>query len=369
MKWSTILTIGLVLMGLTGLIIWGYQFFVAPESVQSITAKWAQAGHADASSRSFTNWDEADPPQVPQGCAKCHSMYGYLDFMGADGTPVGIDGPAQTGSVLYCNTCHNVPAHEMDTVQFPSGVEIEEHSSSANCMQCHQGRTAAATVDEAIAGLDPDAISQDLGLINVHYAVAAATLLGDDVRIGYQYPEESYAGRFEHAEDYRTCVQCHDPHSTQITADMCSPCHLNVVDRTDLHQIRHSEVDYDGDGDAGEPIADEIAFFHETLYTALQNYAADVIGVPIVYAKGTYPYYFVDTNANGVADSDEANFGNRYATWTPRLVRTVYNYNYVHKDHGAYAHNPRYVLQLLYDSLQDLAQVVPVADLDRFVRP
>jgi hypothetical protein len=50
-------------------------------------------------------------------------------------------------------------------------------------------------------------------------------------------------------------------------------------------------------------------------------------------------------------------------------VRTVYNHNYVHKDQGAFAHNPRYVLQLLYDSLQDLGEKVTVADFDRFVRP
>ncbi len=370
MKWSTVLTIGLVLMGLTGLVIWGYQFFIAPESVASITEKWEQAGHADASSPSFTNWDGADPPQVPQNCAKCHSLYGYLDFLGADGTAAGqVDGPAPLGSVLYCNTCHNAQAHELSAVKFPSGIQVQEPSSAVNCMQCHQGRTATITVDNAIAGLDLDVVSDKLGFINVHYAVAAATLLGNDVQVGYQYYGKSYAGRFEHVADYRTCTQCHDAHSTQVDPDLCSPCHYNVVDETDLREIRSDKIDYDGDGDVSTPIADEIAVLHAALYAAIQDYAATVIGTPIVYDKSAFPYYFTDTNANGIADENEVNAGNRYATWTPRLVRTVYNYNYVHKDRGAFAHNARYVLQLLYDSLEDLNEATPVADLDSFVRP
>ncbi|NBD36799.1 MAG: polyheme membrane-associated cytochrome C [Chloroflexi bacterium] len=308
---------------------------------------------------------------MPASCAKCHSLYGYLDFLGADGTAAGqVDGPARVGSVLYCNTCHNTSAHEWTTVEFPSGIEVEEPSGNSDCMQCHQGRQATTTVNEAIAGLDLDTVSEALGFINVHYAIAAATQLGDEAQIGYQYAEKSYVGRYEHAEDYSTCVECHDPHSTSINPDTCSPCHLNVVDNDDLRDIRQDPVDYDGDGDTDEPIADEIAKLHESLYAALQDYAATVIGTPIVYDGSAFPYYFIDLNANGVADSDEVNYGNRYVTWTPRLVRTVYNYNYVLGDHGAYAHNPRYVLQLLYDGLEDLAEAGAAApEIERYTRP
>jgi hypothetical protein len=371
MKWSTILTLGLILLALTGLVIWGYQFFVAPEPIQGITQKWEQAGHADTSSESFTHWDEDDPPQVPQSCAKCHSLYGYLDFLGADGTAAGqVDEPAEIGSVLYCNTCHNTSAQEMTTVEFPSGIEVEELSGARNCMQCHQGRQATTTVNEAIAGIELDTVSEDLGFINVHYAIAAATKQGDDAQVGYQYDGKSYVGYFEHTEDYQTCVECHDAHSTAINPDTCSPCHLNVVDNEDLRDIRQDTVDYDGDGDTDEPIADEIATLNESLYAALQDYAATVIGTPIVYEGSAFPYFFIDTNANGVADDDEVNYGNRYVDWTPRLVRTVYNYNYVLNDPGAYAHNPRYVLQLLYDGIEDLTEAGAAAsDFERYARP
>lgn len=369
MKWSTILAIGVVLLALGGVFMWGYRFFVAPESIESVSEKWVGSGHADAASRSFTNWDANEPPVVPPGCAKCHSLYGYLDFLGADGTSAGqVEKEARVGSVVACNACHNPQAHAMTQVTFPSEIEVTENSRAANCMQCHQGRASTPTVDKATAGLDPDVISADLSFINVHYAVAAATLLGGDAQGGYQYAGKTYVGRFAHVEDYKTCTDCHDPHSTALNADTCSPCHANVVDRADLHDIRQSEVDYDGDGDVREPIDAEIAVLHDALYVALRAYTVDIVGQPLVYADA-FPYYLNDTNSNGIADSDEVNPGNRYNAWTPRSLQAAYNYHYVNEDAGAYTHNARYVLQMLYDSIENLGQAVPVTELGRFTRP
>lgn len=249
----------------------------------------------------------------------------------------------------------------MADVTFPSDIAVEERTKAANCMQCHQGRQSTLDIDEALAGLEPDVVSDDLGFINVHYAVAAATLLGGDAQVGYQYPGKSYVGRFEHVEGYDTCIECHDAHSTFRNPDQCSPCHLNVVDRTDLREIRVSGVDYDGDGDVDEPIRGEVASFHDALYAAIQDYAAEVIGEPIVY-DSSYPYFFRDPDGGDLTAADG------YASWTPRLVRATYNYHYVHEDAGAYTHNARYVLQLLYDSMEDLGQAVPV-QLEGFVRP
>ena len=67
-------------------------------------------------------------------------------------------------------------------------------------------------------------------------------------------------------------------------------------------------------------------------------------------------------------DADEANTGNQYATWTPRLLEAAYNLQYSIKDPGAFAHNGKYIGQILYDSLADLASVVDV-DMTGMVRP
>jgi len=362
MKWVRVVVALLILVIVGGVSVWGYRFFLASESVEAVSEKWTLSGHADAESESFVHWAEDEPPEIPVFCAKCHSMDGYVDFVGADGTPAGqVDNPVLGMSILACRTCHNEPAHQMTEVTFPSDIVVEEGTQAANCMQCHQGRRSTGDVNEALAGLEPDVVSEELGFINVHYAVPAATLWGGDVQVAYQYSGKSYVGRFEHVEDYDTCTECHDPHTTFRNPDQCSPCHLNVVDEADLREIRESEVDYDGDGDVDEPIFDEVTTFHEGLYAAIQAYAEEVVGEPIIY-EDSFPYFFNDPDVGEVTPADQ------YASWTPRLVRATYNYHYVHEDRGAYTHNARYALQVLYDSMEDLAEVVSV-EMAGFVRP
>jgi hypothetical protein len=98
----------------------------------------------------------------------------------------------------------------------------------------------------------------------------------------------------------------------------------------------------------------------EALYAAIQKYATEKAGGAIVYNGASYPYFFADANANGAIDEGEGN----YATWTPRLLRAAYNYQYVTKDPGAFVHNPKYIVQVLHDSLEDLG-----ADVSAMARP
>jgi hypothetical protein len=93
----------------------------------------------------------------------------------------------------------------------------------------------------------------------------------------------------------------------------------------------------------------------DRLMTTMQIYAERVAKKPITYDAHTYPYFFYDTNKNGTGDKDEAVFKNQFKSWTPRLLKAAYNYQFALKDTGAYAHNPYYVLQLLHDSVADLA--------------
>jgi hypothetical protein len=90
----------------------------------------------------------------------------------------------------------------------------------------------------------------------------------------------------------------------------------------------------------------------EALLLAMQAYAEGIEGVsPIVYDSHAYPYFFDDA-------------GERYATWTPALLRAAYNYQYAQKDPGGFAHNGQYVLQTLYDSLEDVG-----GDVSGMTRP
>ena len=42
--------------------------------------QWASSPHADASAEAFVHWNEEDPAEVPDRCAKCHSTPGFQDW-------------------------------------------------------------------------------------------------------------------------------------------------------------------------------------------------------------------------------------------------------------------------------------------------
>jgi hypothetical protein len=143
----------------------------------------------------------------------------------------------------------------------------------------------------------------------------------------------------------------------------CADCH----EFKELPDIRDEddETDWDGDGDVIEGIAAEIGTIHEALLAAIYAYAAETLEAPVVYAPASYPYWYIDTNSNGEADADEINGDNRYASWTPTLLRAAYNYQYVSKDPGAFAHNSRYILQILHDSLAAIGGEEAVTGMTR----
>ena len=325
--------------------------------------EWAGSGHADAEAEAFTHWNEASPAEIPVACAKCHSTYGYQDFLGVDGSAAGtVDKPAQIGSVITCVACHNRATIEMDSVVMPSGLEIKGLGAEARCMQCHQGRESTVSVDKAIAdsGAKDDDVNDKLGFRNIHYYAAAATKYGTLAKGGYEYAGKAYDGNFAHVAGFDTCVGCHDSHTLELKLEACTTCHSGVAKAEDLHNVRMagSLVDYDGDGDTSEGIYYELQGLQAVLYQAIQAYAAEVSKAPIVYDPRTYPYFFGDTNANGQADADELKPDNAYKAWTPRLLRAAYNYQVSKKDPGAYAHGGKYIIQLLYDSIEDLNTVL-----------
>lgn len=327
-----------------------------------IVEAWAGSGHADAEAEAFRHWDEDDPAEVPPSCATCHSAPGYLDYLGADGTEAGVvDAPAPIDTVVNCTVCHNPVSVEMTSVTFPSGVELEV-GLAARCMVCHQGRASGASVDSAVEelGLDIDESSEELGFINIHYFQAAASLYGSEAGGGYQYEGMVYQPKFAHVEGFATCSECHEPHTLELQLESCAMCHDGVASVEDLHDVRMagSYRDYDGDGDISEGVYYELEGLQAMLYQAIQAYASEVVGTPIVYDPVAYPYFFVDTDGNGEASADEANYGNRYTAFTPRLLQATYNFQAYEKDPGAYTHNPKYYVQLMYDSIMSLNEMI-----------
>jgi len=178
----------------------------------------------------------------------------------------------------------------------------------------------------------------------------------------YEFEGKSYLGRLGHVSSFDTCTECHDAHALDVRTEACANpfCHGTANPKN----IRKDQRDFDGDGSKTEGLAREVESLADILYGAMVDYAAEVVGTPILYDSHSYPYFFADTNANGQVDDDDE----RYGTWTPRLLRAAYNYQYSQKDPGAFAHNGQYVIQVLYDSLEDLGSKVSV-DMSGMVRP
>ncbi len=324
-------------------------------------AEWVGSPHNDTEAEAFNHWNEDDPQEVPTSCARCHSTPGYQDYLGADGSAVGeVDQAAPIGTTIQCVACHNAATATLSSVTFPSGVEVTGLGREARCMVCHQGRASKVQVDSSLeqAGLleDLDTVNAELGFINIHYYAAGATLYGGVTMGGYQYEGKMYDAKFRHVEGIDTCVGCHNPHTTELKLDVCAGCHEGVAAKEDLKKVRMngSLADYDGDGDTSEGVAEEMDGLRAMLLTAIQAYASEVAGAPIGYNSAAYPYFFIDTNADGEISDDEAVSDNRYVSWTGRLLRAGYNYQVSVKDPGAHAHGGKYIIQLLYDSIEDL---------------
>ncbi|MBS1249521.1 MAG: C-type polyheme cytochrome OmcC [Chloroflexi bacterium] len=350
---------------------------------------WAGSGHADSEAEAFRHWDEDDPAVVSTRCGKCHSSAGYVEHL--ETGAVTVETPAEENMGVMCVACHNEFTATKDSVIMPSGIELTGLGDESRCMECHQGRHSTVSVNESIAEAagveitvaedaedpvqaqiaaaaeaagqsDPDMVYEELGFANIHYFAAAASKYGTLAKGGYEYEGKSYDGNFAHVEEFDTCIECHSPHTLEVRADECVMCH-GEGDPQD-YRMKGSAVDYDGDGDMEEGIAAEITGLQEALSAELQAYAADVIGTGVLYDAHSYPYFFNDSNGDGEAAEDEINYGNKYATWTPRLLRAAYNYQVSMKDPGGFAHGGKYIIQLLADSIEDL-NAEAVAELKR----
>lgn len=357
----------------------GWFYFISSQaketaSIEKISVDWWGSGHADVTSRSFTHWNEDDPPQIPPFCAKCHSGPAFIDFLGQDGSAeFSVDEPGPIESVITCEVCHSEKAHALETVSFPSEELVQMGKGNALCGSCHSGLSAGGSVGEVTAEFGDDEVVPDASFVTPHYHYAAATAYGAEAKGGYEYPGKSYVGKFYHADGVQTCTECHDPHSLKIrneyegeNVDLCAACHSNVTGFEDYKDVTVVGVDYDADGVA-EGIYHEIQGLQSALYAAIQRYSLEIIGTPIIWADRN-PYLFIDINGNGEVDEGEASSDNGYTEFTPRLLRAGFNFQFSKKEPGAYVHNGKYMLQLLYDSIEDLNEGVD-APSGGMVRP
>jgi hypothetical protein len=222
---------------------------------------------------------------------------------------------------------------------------------------------------ETAAVLDVGALS----FSNSHYLGAAATFFGAEAAGWYQYPRNAaatipgayavYTGRNQHGVTAGKCTSCHNTHAgkIEVSASTCGRCHFKADGRAvttlaELEEERQFGFEGDIDGLGTPSLKAALDNNAAKLFAGIQAYAANVL-VPaanLCYTTAVYPYFFADTNGNGVCDGAEAVNANAFSKFTPRLLRAAYNYNFYMREPGAWAHNPRYVAEILYDAIVDV---------------
>jgi hypothetical protein len=316
----------------------------SPQDLRAVRRE--DAGHFNGASASFRHWDAYG--SIEASCAHCHAADGLPTFLYN-----GVNIATRVSDGFTCSTCHDMPdfpaLYTVNQVSFPGGSTLSfgEDNDANICLNCHQGRESTLSVNQALSNTENDIVSPDLRFLNPHYLPAGATMFGTRAGGAYEYPGQTYIGRSPHIEIGTTCLVCHDAHSLQPQDDHCFICHPGYTQPTD---IRSTLIDFDGDSNVVEGLATEITTLEDALLSAIQVYAINITGSPIGYDASEYPYFFGDTNQNGIFDNEES----AYQSWTPRLIRAAYNYQWVQIDRGAYAHNGLYIIQVLYDSIADL---------------
>jgi hypothetical protein len=239
----------------------------------------------------------------------------------------------------------------LDTAIMPSGVKFTGLGSDAVCLVCHQGLRSGATLAVTVKSLAQNGITPALEFVSVHYSPAGAVLFGSEATAGFEFPGRTYAGRFGHIPAAGACTGCHAAHDSSVQIEACAECHPGVDSSQALRStLRVSTIDFDADGDTSEGIALEIDSLRGRLLSSLQTYARRS-GNPLIYDPGQEPFFFTTD-------------GDVYRAWTPILLEAAYNFHLAAMDPGAFAHNPKYVMQLLYDSIMFVG-----GDVTGLIRP
>ena len=274
-------------------------------------------------------------------CDRCHNSVGFAEVAPGFGS---YDYPNGDGFIT-CNACHDgegYPSASDSRMRFEGEVDLFNNDgtiittvdagTSAVCVYCHQGREDPSRVDGT-------------SFRNMHYLASAAVQYAEK---GYEYEGKTYNGPMDvHIEEAGNCVGCHmddvgseevGGHTFHVSVDTCAVggCHGGSVNDFDDFGIT---ADPDGDGNSSESARDEIQGLLDLVLAAIEE--ADLNpadGTPDVYHQEGYPYFVLNDGQS----------------WSLKTAAAAYNWQFIYKDPGAWAHNPDYTVQLLRDSYEDL---------------
>ena len=343
-----------------------------PHNVGEANAQWAQSAHAgriatDAPDTETVwghyDWDSASRAS----CARCHTTTGIMNFLSGPGSYAAANNDfshleAGQNELLYCWGCHSdagtgalrnpgaiIESYAAATAgAAPAIVSYPDVAASNVCMGCHLGREVGQNVKN---DTDPDGVRS---FINSHYLAAGGMVFNEagyeyDVYTNYGYHQNVGVGNAQNTGTAGPCVTCHmssaEPHKfdvvekdangaiTAVTSTTCANCHAGLTPA------------------ALESTKEE---FHHAL-VELEEALAEVG----IYYYGAHPYFYSAPYVVGGTNTAFTDWAGVYglAAWKV-VMGAAFNYNLIHHDPGAYAHNAEYSLQLIADSIDFISDGV-----------
>jgi len=296
---------------------------------------------------------EADRTQ----CYPCHSGQAIIDFAANPAAPV-YDVTRGNVPSISCTTCHDPHSAEHENQLRIAEVSVLKNGytppagtggKGALCMTCHRGRYNSQTqVDGFITTYKTPGKAYP-SRIYPHYSPQADMFLGQN---SYDFGVVTIQGVMTHEGIENACVTCHMPLRTynadhamnmvtngvdKVTA--CKSCHGNITSFDDIK----ASTDYDGNGvveSSRKEIDGLLAKLADLLPKSPDGAVAELASATIRVADST-----------AIANSP----------YLERVFPGIWNYYFVVNDFSHGAHNARYTVQLLNNTIQYvLTGVVPV---------
>jgi hypothetical protein len=349
------------------------------------------------------------------GCARCHIGDGLRDYIGADTTQddhelgyTATAGYAKAGALqttfvslnnkTNCNMCHNAKTAlgdgtttgTLSTIRFPSatlntaGITVTVDTVTAICGQCHttvrdDDRNVQGGIAAKLNGVtDVDAqLPSSNKPSRPHYLGAATTMLGGETQVYVQYGG-TYTKRNDHG-GLAACTACHNAHTGELPPDSaaapaainpwevgakCGTCHFDELDGSPVRTMAQIEdqrqFGFEGDIDQNgteQGLKLEIEGLKAKLLAALKAYGTNVGGGDLCIVVSNTAPFLADTVKAQVNTTDACGAGANatdYTKFTARSLKASFNYMAIQNDPGAWAHNPRYVIEIIYDAIADL---------------
>lgn len=325
-------------------------------------------------------------------------LSGWVGTTDADGQFITGTTVSNQNELLYCWGCHS--SVETGALLAPSNVgikpgynvngvalEMPNLGASNACVGCHSGRgnvqslMGATIIDPTVVLTTSTTPKSSATATSTHYKNAAATIFHAETKVGYEFPNLSYTDPTNYLHKFSNCIACHmsgekshsfsvaekDPVTGAITAinaqQACNGCHSSLIPMN-AEKLEESREGYE---EALHMLENELALDG---YVFVNAHPYFYIDANLYYRYGnaapyTYSLTLTDRDGDGtINSSDWSDFdGNgsidaidqayrQPVTWaTQGDLGAAHNFNYLHHEPGAYAHNRFYAQRLIFDSI------------------